>query len=361
MIDRRAEYFINKSKYIVQYADLATVNAEALVSSDDNYLSMSGGVSAALLHAGGEEISQAAQKCVPVPLGDVAVTTAGKLRARFIFHVITIDYDQMILPSEEVLRSGTRKCLSLCESLGLKTIAFPALGTGVGGFSFAKAAEVMTKTIADHLLSNTIIKTVTLTLLAREGITQNNINTFYENAVNVASLLSQSRQLNGLLAELEKHVSALHQPTLLQRMRDLASDLQRAQQELDRHPDSPQELVSLPQKSGIQEATMAVMAVASAVGETVGHGLPEPETGQTKELELTILRTRLNGLLTQLNIKYGNLNKLEQKAAQYGANFEVPLVLENSIGGIKQEISESEAQIAAVRKEISQVAFGARS
>ncbi len=93
MPQRTADYKINKTTFRVCYGDITELVADALVSSDDNYLTMSGGVSLSLLLAGGETIQREARKQIPLKTGDVAVTSAGDLKAKFIFHAITIDYD----------------------------------------------------------------------------------------------------------------------------------------------------------------------------------------------------------------------------------------------------------------------------
>ncbi len=60
----------------MNYGDITRLTADALVSSDDNYLSMGGGVSAALSRVGGEIVSIEARKHTPLNIGDVAVTSA---------------------------------------------------------------------------------------------------------------------------------------------------------------------------------------------------------------------------------------------------------------------------------------------
>ncbi|HJZ48770.1 MAG TPA: macro domain-containing protein [Roseiflexaceae bacterium] len=109
MPQRTADYKINKTTFRVCYGNITELVADALVSSDDNYLTMSGGVSLSLLLAGGETIQREARKQVPLKAGDVAVTSAGYLKAKFIFHAVTIDYDKLIYPNEEIVCSATER------------------------------------------------------------------------------------------------------------------------------------------------------------------------------------------------------------------------------------------------------------
>lgn len=355
IVMQKSEYSINRSKFIVQYGSLTKINADVLVSSDDNYLSMSGGVSACIRDEGGTEIVNAARKAIPLSVGDVAVTTAGKLTARFIFHAVTIDYDKMLMPNEEIIRAATRKCMTLAESLEIKHIAFPALGTGVGRFPFSKAAEIMTKTISEHLLGDTKINIVTLALYERESVTNADLNIFYENAVAVASLLSQGRRLNSLLTDMRRIIRGMNQPNLLLRLQELEKEIQDAQGILDVSTSSAQRLSTLPNESGINELAGKAVRVAERINDQISKIDPRQKMHEQRELELMVLRTKLTGLLTQINVKYANLNKLQLKAANYGAEFEVPLSLENAIDSVKLEISETEATAASIRQEISKL------
>ncbi len=142
-------YRIGQSTLTLQFGDLTVSEADVLVSSDDSYLSMGGGVSAAILRAGGENIMRDAAKKVPGKIGDVIVTTAGSLRAKYVFHAITIG-DGGLEPTEIVARA-TRRCLELLDALGLSSIAFPAIGAGVAGFAYQDVAVRMAGVIVDSL------------------------------------------------------------------------------------------------------------------------------------------------------------------------------------------------------------------
>lgn len=86
------QYTFNKSTLTVKFGDILDSQAEVIASSDDCYVTMGGGVSDAILRAGGDSIIKDARKMVPVPLGDVISTTAGTLaHQKYVFHCITID------------------------------------------------------------------------------------------------------------------------------------------------------------------------------------------------------------------------------------------------------------------------------
>lgn len=148
-------YEFGGSRVTVKLIKLEQCKADVLVSSDDHMLSMKGGVSQALLRAGGQGIRHDANKQVPATLGDVVVTTAGALPAKHIFHAITrLDGAP---PSEDretnckVIESATQRSIEKLRSIGLDSIGFPALGAGYTGFQVMDVAEIMANTIVRHL------------------------------------------------------------------------------------------------------------------------------------------------------------------------------------------------------------------
>ncbi len=158
-------YRVGHSRLTLAFGDLTASDAEALVSSDDYMLTMGGGVSAAIRRAGGESVRLDASKKIPAVLGDVVVTTAGSLPAKHVFHAITIgDSDA---DPREVVKKTTEKCLDLVETLGLHSIAFPAIGAGVAGFAYDDVAVDMAEVITAHLRASTRYLDVTLYLFDR--------------------------------------------------------------------------------------------------------------------------------------------------------------------------------------------------
>ena len=263
MPQRTSDYRIADTTFRVSYGDITQVTAEALVSSDDINLSMYGGVSRALLEAGGPVLRQDALKHIPRKIGDAVVTSAGQLPARYVFHAITLDRDRSILPNESNIRAATLKCLQLADALDVHHIAFPALGTGSAKFPFQLAAEVMTRTIADYLSGDTGVELVTLTLFAREIVSESDLNLFYERVVGLASVATQSKKLNSLLVELQTIVEGMQQPGLLENVRGLQTQLTHAQSILAENSTTSDNLDQLQDRSGIAEVSRQVLAFST--------------------------------------------------------------------------------------------------
>ena len=346
MTTRSSDYALNDATFRVTYGDLARVTADALVSSDDNYLSMSGGVSAALLRRGGDIIAAEARKHIPLKIGDVVVTSAGKLSAKYIFHACTIDFTHMIHADAESIRNATLKCLQLADTLNVRRLAFPALGTGVARFPFQLAAETMTRTIADYLFGNTRLELVTLTLFAREHTSESDLDLFYERSVALAAASTQSKRLTTLFAELAGLVGAMNKPDLLKRVVELQADLEHSHDALTKHPESLQQIEQMNEWCGLENVTKRAIVVSSDA---------QVAAWKDEQLEAEVLRTKVTGLLTQLNIQTGNLNRFEIEKAKYGGQL-VPPRLENAIDEVNQEIANTQLQWQEARKRLAQLA-----
>jgi O-acetyl-ADP-ribose deacetylase (regulator of RNase III) len=166
---REKTYKFGKSRLTLRFGDITTTDTQVIVSSDDYYLSMGGGVSASILKAGGNEIALDATKKVPAKLGEVVITTAGRLKSRFVFHAITIGKVAAKTEPKDIVKSATIKCLDLLNTLSLNSISFPALGAGAAGFSYEEVAIEMAETISEYLSNSTLEIEVIIYLFDRYG------------------------------------------------------------------------------------------------------------------------------------------------------------------------------------------------
>ena len=157
-------YKIHNSTVKILFGNILMSKAEIIVSSDDCYLSMGGGLSKCILNAAGESLLQDAKKKIPAALGDLVITTAGNLQQKFIFHVITID-DQYALNLSDrnkeqnaevhqfIIKHSIKECFRLMSIQNLRSIAFPAIGAGVARIPYEKVALLMSEAISDFLNS----------------------------------------------------------------------------------------------------------------------------------------------------------------------------------------------------------------
>lgn len=129
---------------------------------------MGGGVAGAIKRAGGQEIEDEAVSKGPIKIGEAVETTAGKLKARYVIHSPTMELD--FKTNEEKIRLAMKAALKKAEELGIKSIAFPALGTGVGGFSKSEAARIMVEEIKNSVDAGTDLERIILADISEEQV-----------------------------------------------------------------------------------------------------------------------------------------------------------------------------------------------
>jgi len=106
------------------------------------------GVAGAIRRAGGPSIQEECNRIGPIALGEAAVTGGGKLKARYVIHAAGMDLSGGV--SADSCRMTTRNSLLRAQEKNVKSIAFPAIGTGVGGLDMATCARVMLEVVRDN-------------------------------------------------------------------------------------------------------------------------------------------------------------------------------------------------------------------
>ena len=145
-------------RIIIQQGDLTEMDTDAIVNAANNDLILGGGVAGAIRRKGGAEIQRECDEIGSIPVGYAAVTTGGKLKARFVIHAASMRLGGTTTP--EALRSSTAHCLRIAKDRGLKSIAFPAVGTGIAGFPLEECAGIMLREAAEHLRGETSLEAV---------------------------------------------------------------------------------------------------------------------------------------------------------------------------------------------------------
>ena len=136
--------------------DICDLEVDAIVNAANLSLWMSTGVGGAIKRAGGDQIEFAAVRQAPVSLGGAIVTPAGKLAAKAVIHAVSLDRDRRT--SAATIDAAVRSAMARAREIGAASIAFPALGTGVGGFPLDEAALVTVRAVRDELPASPTIK-----------------------------------------------------------------------------------------------------------------------------------------------------------------------------------------------------------
>ena len=201
---RPLHYTIGATTLRVDYADMTTIPAEVLVSSDDTDLSMRGGVSAALRRAGGPEVEREARAQAPVALGDVVVTTAGRLPARAIFHAAVLDYDQRDLTTTDLIRRVTRRCLELCDQRGLTSLAIPAFATGTAQLAPERSATAIALECSTYLAGPTTLAQVVCVIYPHTDLQYDILTRYYLQVMQLLELNDTVQRVTAALDHVEQ-------------------------------------------------------------------------------------------------------------------------------------------------------------
>jgi len=227
--ERRFE--VGSSMVTILFGDITKSDCEILVSSDDYLLSMGGGVSRAIAQAAGPEIRLDTRKSVPRRVGDVVVTSAGALSAKYIFHAITIGdaWEASDVDPGIIVRTATRRVLELAPLLSCSSVAFPAIGSGSAGLSMEVVACQMVEAIFGVLLHESQPMRIELWLKGRGNTDSERALVKFIDAFTSSNFaLGPSSHLSGdceLSLDEEDRLSGIR--STLQRLDDRRAELER--------------------------------------------------------------------------------------------------------------------------------------
>ncbi len=146
----------NKTNLELAQGDITQQETDAIVNAANSTLQHGGGVAGAILKAGGITIQEESNTWVQawggeVSVGATAITSGGNLPARYVIHAVCPRMGEG--EEEDKLRRATLNSLKTAEKHNLKSVAFPAIGTGIFQYPIDKCAEVMLSTVIDYLLT----------------------------------------------------------------------------------------------------------------------------------------------------------------------------------------------------------------
>ena len=147
-----------EQKIVIRQGDLTEMETDAIVNAANNDLILGAGVAGAIRRKGGDEIQRECTAIGSIPVGYAAITTGGKLAAKYVIHAASMQLGGRT--TAEALRRSTAHSLRIAAERGLKTIAFPAVGTGIAGFPMKDCADIMLHEAALHLENGTSLETI---------------------------------------------------------------------------------------------------------------------------------------------------------------------------------------------------------
>ena len=135
-------------EFEVLQVDVTTLEVDAIANAANTELLHGGGVAAAISRAGGPVVQEESCARAPIGLGEAVETSAGDMPARYVIHAATMELGGQT--SAEIIERATRSTLELADSLGCRSLALVAFGTGVGGFPLEEAAALMVGAARAH-------------------------------------------------------------------------------------------------------------------------------------------------------------------------------------------------------------------
>lgn len=148
-------------------SDITEMDTDAIVNAANSQLVLGGGVAGAIRRKGGPTIQAECDRIGGTSIGGAVITTGGKLKARHVIHAVGPRMGEG--DEDRKLRNATENSLRLADEHGLKSLAFPAISTGIFGFPLGRCAEIMLAATIEHLRGKTSLDRVVFCLFGRDS------------------------------------------------------------------------------------------------------------------------------------------------------------------------------------------------
>ena len=133
--------------------DITTLEVDAIVNAANSELAPGGGVCGAIHRAAGPALARACAALAPCPTGEARITPGFRLPARFVIHAVGPIWSGGRADEPELLASAYRATVRLARTQGVRSLAFPAISTGIYGYPLAAATATAVATVRDELAS----------------------------------------------------------------------------------------------------------------------------------------------------------------------------------------------------------------
>jgi O-acetyl-ADP-ribose deacetylase len=172
-LPRDKDYFVrlqvsDPDEVRLQCGDITKCSAEAIVNAANGELLAGGGVCGAIYRAAGPAIADDCRRINlergRIPPGQAVATTAGDLSAKYVIHAVGPVWHGGSEGESKVLASCYRESMRIADELGLHSIAFPAISTGIFGYPVEQAARVAVPTVIESLRNAKNLRLVFLVL-----------------------------------------------------------------------------------------------------------------------------------------------------------------------------------------------------
>ncbi len=142
---------IENTEFEVIQGDITLLDVEAIVNPANTFLMHNGGLAAAIVKRGGRIIQEQSKKIGNVPTGGAVITTGGNLKAKHVIHAVGPRYKDGKSGEAEKLALAIKNSLEVAELKKLKTIAIPAISSGIFGYPIEESAKIIVDSTIEHL------------------------------------------------------------------------------------------------------------------------------------------------------------------------------------------------------------------
>ena len=152
------EIVIKNSIIQLVQGDITELNTDVIVNAANAQLILGGGVAGAIRRKGGSKIQEECNKIGSTFVGGAVITSGGNLKAKHVIHAVG---PRMGEGNEDTkLKNAVANSLKLMDEHRLKSIAFPAISTGIFGYPIERCAKIMITTTKEYLAGETQIREV---------------------------------------------------------------------------------------------------------------------------------------------------------------------------------------------------------
>ena len=155
-MDREPRLEIGETVIGIEKGDITDCKVDAIVNPANTDLKLGAGVAGAIAKRGGSTVQRECDDFAPIELGKAARTRGGLLPAKFVLHAAVMEPG--LKTDTGIIADATKSALAKAEEVGLKRVAFPAMGTGVGNIPYAEAAEAMLGATIEYLNNREAIR-----------------------------------------------------------------------------------------------------------------------------------------------------------------------------------------------------------
>jgi O-acetyl-ADP-ribose deacetylase len=152
----------------VRIVDITTLAVDAIVNAANEQLAPGGGVCGAIHRAAGPELARACAKAGPCPAGEARITPGFHLPAKFVIHAVGPVWHGGSAAEAELLAGAYRTSLRLAREHSLKSIAFPAISTGIFGYPLQAATDIAVETVRTEMGANATLQQIVFACFSPE-------------------------------------------------------------------------------------------------------------------------------------------------------------------------------------------------